>query len=1000
MISTVMCHAESDHAWVSRSFDLRSAYRQCAVHPESRQFSYIVVGDPNTSSLKAFRLKALPFGSVKSVHSFLRIAHSLWAILTPVFWVITTNYFDDFVSIADFREAASVDYTVKAVFRLLGWRFAEDGPKAPPFSSNLVALGVQFDVSRLHQGLVKVANTESRRDELAQALDQAVTSKSLAKLEALRLRGRMQFASGQFYGRLARRCLAVVTQHAYGSESSTLAEAAIHALSRFRDMLVNGVPRMISSKATTTWFIFTDASHEPHESEPFSGVGGVLVDQLGCRRRFFSERLSPDLLCDINVSRRKTIIYECEFFSVLCAMIDWKDFLHQCNVVIHTDNVFRDITADGNVWDQDSLVLPQHAEVLSKDSLLPLPSFFLAPDVGLKACPSRSSLTRSGSRSSFSSESSDGTFESALPDQVVLRSTGSERCVNRHEEEISASASRLLWLPMEQCKRRILDEVRLRQLRAELPLKCRMASVWRLLYSPEVHGVSIGTFFRQCQAWPGETLLLIEDSNGAVFGGFASHTWQAQSRYFGHPECFVFRFPPEDDRCEVFGSAGHNEYFLFADCSGLMMGGGRHPAIWIDQNFLKGTSILARNFRDLGKAAWIWSRMLISRYQIQTRKCYGHLGCSCFQSAGEANAETCALHAFSIILLFLQSPVSKGPCKTFGTTAALTPKLESGSESTGESLQFVDFVVRSFECWGFDSSKPEDPKNSNWTSKDERSLRNLPRLMARAEESDVCNAYAEQGGARHPAVEELVWRVWESQHRQHIRDPEFLVTAAPGTIQVLGRASGKENWALNGEYKLIGLHQGKVAYQKAGKFKHAISSWIARVVPETPTPASFQKSARGYWRVGDRWLIDLEGLRDVDICNAYADAQSTSYPGEIRLSWHIWDSTRQRHVLDSSLCTLVTPSCIEVVGRESPKENMAMNGSYHLVGLHAGQPAYMKDDGSGHAIRYWPREERWLIDLDGLFLGPGRQMARWPFFLIFEGFDIEICGRSMNIKHF
>lgn len=326
--------------------------------------------------------------------------------------------------------------------------------------------------------------------------------------------------------------------------------------------------------------------------------------------------------------------------------------------------VFRDITADGNVWDQDSLVLPQHAEVLSKDSLLPLPSFFLAPDVGLKACPSRSSLTRSGSRSSFSSESSDGTFESALPDQVVLRSTGSERCVNRHEEEISASASRLQWLPMEQCKRRILDEVRLRQLRAELPLKCRMASVWRLLYSPEVHGVSIGTFFRQCQAWPGETLLLIEDSNGAVFGGFASHTWQAQSRYFGHPECFVFRFPPEDDRCEVFGSAGHNEYFLFADCSGLMMGGGRHPAIWIDQNFLKGTS---------------------------------------------------------------------GPCKTFGTTAALTPKLESGSESTGESLQFVDFVVRSFECWGFDSSKPEDPKNSNWTSKDERSLRNLPRLMARAE---------------------------------------------------------------------------------------------------------------------------------------------------------------------------------------------------------------------------------------------------------------------------
>ena len=79
-------NAEGGHAWLARSFDLKSAYRQCAVHHESRQFSHIVVGDPNTLSLKVFRLKALPFGSVKSVHRFLRIPHSLLAILTSAFW--------------------------------------------------------------------------------------------------------------------------------------------------------------------------------------------------------------------------------------------------------------------------------------------------------------------------------------------------------------------------------------------------------------------------------------------------------------------------------------------------------------------------------------------------------------------------------------------------------------------------------------------------------------------------------------------------------------------------------------------------------------------------------------------------------------------------------------------------------------------------------------------------------------------------------------------------
>lgn len=213
------------------------------------------------------------------------------------------------------------------------------------------------------------------------------------------------------------------------------------------------------------------------------------------------------------------------------------------------------------------------------------------------------------------------------------------------------------------------------------------------------------------------------------------------------------------------------------------------------------------------------------------------------------------------------------------------------------------------------------------------------------QESDVCNAYAEQGGKRHPAFDDLVWRIWETSHRAHVRDPELLVTAAPSVVQVIGRSAGKENWALNGEYKLVGLHQGRVAYQKVGKTKHAIR----------------------YWALGDRWLIDLEGLRSgVDTCNAYADARGTTHPGNVTLTWHVWDSNSGRHKLDSCLQAMVAPAVVELVGREAPKENVSMNGSYHIFGMHAGRPAYLKTDGSGHALRYWPREDRWLIDLDGL----------------------------------
>ena len=78
--------------------------------------------------------------------------------------------FDDFISLATESESQSVDFTVKAVLRMLGWKFAGDGPKAPPFSPKVTALGVAIDVSRLHQGLTLIDNTEKRTAELSETI--------------------------------------------------------------------------------------------------------------------------------------------------------------------------------------------------------------------------------------------------------------------------------------------------------------------------------------------------------------------------------------------------------------------------------------------------------------------------------------------------------------------------------------------------------------------------------------------------------------------------------------------------------------------------------------------------------------------------------------------------------------------------------------------------------------------------------------------------------------
>ena len=337
MCIQTMTEVETDSPWVGRTFDLVGAYRQCAVRPSSQKFAHIVVRCPLTSEIFGFRMRALPFGAIRSVHAFLRFSHSLWYVLVKDLLILTTNYFDDFVSIAASKEASSVQSCMHMFFKLVGWQFAEVGEKAPEFAELFSALGVSINVSQFHRGLVMVGNTESRRKELVELLEALIETQVLHKAEALRLRGRLQFAAGNVFGRIARASLAVITQHAYHSHSPRLDQKAILALTLHRSLLLDGRPRELKPARGRPWFVQTDACYEPDGDSVFAGIGAVLFNENGRPVRFFSQRLDADLLQQMNPEARKTAIYECEFFALFCAFLIWGDRL-RTETVFYTDN--------------------------------------------------------------------------------------------------------------------------------------------------------------------------------------------------------------------------------------------------------------------------------------------------------------------------------------------------------------------------------------------------------------------------------------------------------------------------------------------------------------------------------------------------------------------------------------------------------------------------------------------------------------------------------------
>ena len=84
---------------VGRCLDLKHAYKQLVRNPCDAWASILAVANPEDNNVYYFEAIALPFGSVSSVIGFNRAARALRMILTRLFKLVVTNFFDDFCQI-------------------------------------------------------------------------------------------------------------------------------------------------------------------------------------------------------------------------------------------------------------------------------------------------------------------------------------------------------------------------------------------------------------------------------------------------------------------------------------------------------------------------------------------------------------------------------------------------------------------------------------------------------------------------------------------------------------------------------------------------------------------------------------------------------------------------------------------------------------------------------------------------------------------------------------
>ena len=187
------------------AFDLESAYKQLALHPDEYDCTEVVLQDPGNKRPACFLMRTLPFGSTASVLHFNRIARLIWRLGNErnLWWA---NYFDDYPCISHKSQVVSTKSCAEGLFQLLGFRFAQD--KLAPFAGSSKMLGVVVDTSE--KGVVKLDNKESRKRDLVMEISQILKAGTMKVDQLPAVLGRVQYAELRIAGRHGKLAMAEI----------------------------------------------------------------------------------------------------------------------------------------------------------------------------------------------------------------------------------------------------------------------------------------------------------------------------------------------------------------------------------------------------------------------------------------------------------------------------------------------------------------------------------------------------------------------------------------------------------------------------------------------------------------------------------------------------------------------------------------------------------------------------------------------------------------------
>ena len=156
--------------------------------------------------------------------------------------------------------------------------------------------------------------------------------------------------------------------------------------------------------------------------------------------------------------------------------------------------------------------------------------------------------------------------------------------------------SPLQYFPRLDTPSEILNNIQLKEIHSHLPYFHQYVSLYRI-FSLSVDGSALKSFYKKCEGIK-NSILLIKDDEGNVFGAYASDVFYPSSTFCGSPDSFLFTFYKED-KIHVYKATEVNDNYMYCDNEQVCFGNtDDYFSLSLKNNLLDGYSNTTTTYQN------------------------------------------------------------------------------------------------------------------------------------------------------------------------------------------------------------------------------------------------------------------------------------------------------------------------------------------------------------------------------------------------------------------